>query len=286
MMVASISWAEPINLILMSAPGGIYDLQLRAVEKTLQSAGLQTNYVLANSCKGGAAWLKSNPNKPAIVQTSAEEEVNRMLNPDSDSACDIGFKKSNILSLGLIVNLNVCTMHPSDQAMDRFLKGKNIIGATFIPPTNGILVDGLIDTLKLDAKLIRYQGQVKLMQALLSKDIDFAVLGNVEGPISAGATCFLTMADVSRAKELKRTSLATISPGNPWIDSKQVYAYLGFNVDQSKIRSIVVQTLKNDPSIKKSLSVGYQLEGLAVGQTVDQQWQYIEDHLKKNTKRK
>jgi hypothetical protein len=286
--IASVSAmaADTINLLLLSAPGGIYDTQTRALEKTLKSAGYDTNYVLTNSCKGAVAWMKSNPGKPVIFNVSAEEQINFRNNPTSDGACDIGFNRDTILSLALITNMNVCTMHPAEGALDRFLKGKNNIGATFIPPSNALLVNGLIDTLKLDAKHVPYQGQVKLMQALLSKDIDFAVFGNVKGALASGATCILTTADIKSAKRLQRTSLESISPGNPWIDAKQVYAFLGHNVDKTKMREIIITTLKTDETIKQNLAVGYEIKGLAAGDTEEQQWKYVETHMSKNIKGK
>lgn len=283
---ASAQSKETINLLLLSAPGGIYDTQLRALEKTLKDSGHVINYVLANSCKGAAVWIKSNPNAAVIFQTSAEEEINRINNPESDSACDIGFNKSSLIATGLITNMNVCTMHPIDQAMQRLLKSKNVMGTTFIPPTNGYLVEGLIETLKLDSKLIRYQGNVKLVQALVSRDIDFAIFGNIAPALAAGATCFLTTAPPSRARHFNMTSLATISPGNPWIDNRQVYVYMGRNIDFDKMRSLTVRTLKEDENIQKQIKVGYQVGGIASGQTLDQQWLFIENHIRSMTKGK
>lgn len=281
-----VSAKETINLLLLSAPGGIYDTQLRALEKSLKSAGYDTNYVLANSCKGAAAWIKSNPRASVIFQTSAEEEINRIKNPTADNACDIGFDKKSLIATGLITHMNVCTMLPHDQAKQKFLKGKHVIGTTFIPPTNGYLVEGLIDTLRLDSRLIRYQGNVKLVQALVSKDIDFAVFGNISSAVSAGATCFITTAPSDRAKQLDRTSLAEIDAKNPWIDNKQVYVYMGRNVDFDRMRSIAIDTLKTDESIQKQLAIGYQLGGVAIGENLDQQWTYINKHIKSMTQDK
>lgn len=278
--------AEPINILLSAPVGGIYDAHNRAIESELKKSNMPTNYVLLNTCKATGDWLKRNPTKPAVFVFSLEEQINAIRNPDSDGACaDIVAKKSNLISMGLSGNSNICTLLPPDQAMNTFLKGQHKIGATFIPPINGPLLNGLIDTLKLNSKAIQYQGNPKLLQALVSRDIDFALFANVAPAISVGAHCFLTTAPEARAKELNRVSLATISPGNYWIDAKQVFVILGVNVNTNDLRPLVHRAMNTDAGIKKNLDAGWFLSGTVKGTTPDQEWNMVDSHVKKYSRK-
>lgn len=277
--------AEALNLLVPFPPGGLTDQTIRALDETFKSKGIETNYLVLNSCKNTGTWLKKNPGKPALTVFSVQEQINATLNPGTDNACDIVATKQNTLALTLTAPMNICSMLPPDQALAHFRRGKHKIGATFSPATNGILVNGLIDSLGLDSKLIEYQGNPKLVQALISKDVDFALFGNVQPAISAGATCFLTTASTDFAKKFNRTSIDEISFNNPWRGNSQMNVALGWNIDNKQIRALVIETMKTNPNMQKQLSVGYTMPGMVSGTTEDAQWKIISDYLATNSKK-
>lgn len=276
--------SEPINLLVPFPPGGQTDQITRAFERTLQTKGIKTNYLILNNCKSTEQWLLKNANKPAIVFHNLEEQINAMLNPRDDNACGIKASKENTLAIALSGYMNMCSMLPADQALAHFVKGKHKIGTTFSPPTNGVLVNGLIKDLKLNSHLIEYQGNPRLVQALVSKDIDFALFGNVAPAIGAGATCFFTTAPVAQAKNLGRTSLEELKSDSRWIGNARMVLALGFNVDKSTYRSLVIETMKTDENMQKQLSVGFMMPGMISGSTEAQQWSIITEHITRSTK--
>ena len=276
--------AEPITVLLQSAPGGLYDVSNRALIDKLSAAGIKTDYQRVTGCKGAEAWLKNNPGRPVIMSVVVEEEVNRRLNPKADNACDLNFTKDRILSASIVTNISMCSMLPEDQALQKLLKGRSVIAATNVPSTNSQLLNGLIRSLNIDAKSVVVQGQAKLMQALISGDVDFVVLGNVQNAVASGARCFLTTGDKAEAQRVGRTSLATISANNPWIDAKQFYTFYGANLDRSRIVPIVIDTVRTHPDIQKNLATGFRLAGQPSGANADQEWQQIERHIQQYLK--
>jgi hypothetical protein len=176
-------------------------------------------------------------------------------------------------------------MLPADQALVHFRKGNHKIGATFSPTTNRILINGLVKTLDLKSSLIEYQGNPKLLQALISKDIDFVLVANVAPAISAGATCFFTTGTRDFAKKFGRTSIDEISTNNPWRGNSQMNVALGWNVDTQKIRSYMIESMKTNANMQKQLSVGHTMPGLISGTSEDEQWKIISDYIESSTKK-
>ena len=276
--------AEPVNLLVPFPPGGLTDQTLRAFDETFKTKGIDTNYLILNSCKNAENWLAKNPEKPAVTVFSVQEQINAALNPTADNACKITATKQNTMVMTLTAPMNVCSMLPPDQALAHFRRGTHKIGATFSPPTNGILVNGLIKTMGLNSSLIEYQGNPKLVQALISKDIDFALFGNVKPAISAGATCFLTTGTQDFANKFDRTSIDEISINNPWRGNSQMNVALGWNIDTQIIRAYMMESMKTNPNMQKQLSVGYTMPGLISGTSESEQWKIISDYLESSVK--
>lgn len=283
--ISQTATAEPLNILVPFPPGGLTDQTLRAIDETAKTKGVATNYLILNNCKNTENWLKKNPSKPAITVFSVQEQINAALNPTADNACGIVATKENTLALTLTAPMNICSMMPPSDALAHFRRGKHKIGTTFSPPTNGILVKGIIDSLGLNSALIEYQGNPALVQALISKDIDFALFSNVQSAISAGATCFLTTAPKEFAKSQGRTSLEEISFNNPWIGNSQMNVAIAWNVDRTATRAIVIEAMKTNPNMKKQLSVGYTMPGMISGTTENEQWKIIADYVNSNIKK-
>jgi hypothetical protein len=277
--------AETINLLVPFPPGGLTDQTLRAFDETFKSKGIETNYLILNSCKNVENWLAKNPEKPAVTVFSVQEQINTALNPTADNACKTVVTKQNTLVMTLTAPMNLCSMLPADQALVHFRKGNHKIGATFSPTTNRILINGLVKTLDLKSSLIEYQGNPKLLQALISKDIDFVLVANVAPAISAGATCFFTTGTRDFAKKFGRTSIDEISTNNPWRGNSQMNVALGWNVDTQKIRSYMIESMKTNANMQKQLSVGHTMPGLISGTSEDEQWKIISDYIESSTKK-
>jgi hypothetical protein len=267
---------KTISLILPSSPGGIYDTQLRALEKNLKSHAYNVNYEIVGSCKGAAAWLQANSKTPAIYMAMSEDEIHRRNHSESEGACDTKISQDRFIAIGVVSRQNVCSMLPAEEAMQQWKKGNFIVGTTTVPVNNYYLITDLLESFNLKAKVIKYQGNPKLVQALISKDIDFAFFGNVRPALDAGAQCFITLGGKNFAKETNRISLSELNPNTKYNDYQAINIYMGQNIDHVLMRSLVTETLKNDETIKKEINSGYRL---LLELNMDQQWQYVQNQI-------
>jgi hypothetical protein len=265
------SQAENINILIPGAPGGLLDWPIRELEHRLNDHGYTTETQLVNSCVGATAWLKNNPNKPAVMVTNP---------PVTGSGCELVITKNNFMGIAISSYFNICSMLPPDQAMNRLLKEKNLIGLTLNANDQIKMLKDLINTEKLNSKIIYYQGGPKFNQGLISGDVDFVVSSiTVDAIISAGGNCFLTTGNNDFAKKVNKISLETISPGNHWVNSYTIIDYLGYNVDTNLVRQLVTEVKSDTVMLNKQKKLGQPPGGMFTGMTVDQQWEQHNRYL-------
>jgi hypothetical protein len=284
--VSAVANEKTITVVHSSSPGGLIDGQNQALQRGLEKEGYKVNVVRTKNCRQAQAWIKDNP-KASVAMTYHTEEQAYLDNfPKSDDACDLGFDKSKLLAVTTGHYTTVCSMLPADQAAQKFFAGNHKVGVTYYAAVNHLLAEGILDSLKVKAKISRLQGNSKLLQALVSGDVDFTIQGNAASAVKAGATCFLTTAPKSYAQKEGMMSLEEFDAKNPWIGRGHLFAYIGMNLSNvNEVQKIAVNTVNKDEIIQKQLKVNGYKAGVATGESVDQQWTRVNQHIKGYSKK-
>lgn len=285
-LTMSASIASEISVLLYNPPGGLMDVMNRSMIENMEKKGIKTTYQQVQGCKGVESWIKSNPTKPMLMNTFVDDEINRLLNPTNEGVCDVGFNAERVVAGTMITNLTMCSMLPTDKAIDKLTKRKSVIGVVFNPTTNFLTAKGLVDSMKLDSKVVKLQGNPRVIQALVSGDIDFALVNNTHSFVSAGANCFMTTGDKKEGARVGRISLEDISPKNPWVGAKTMMYLYGVNIpNRDSVARIYVDTMNTHPEMTKNLNTGYVWGGQISGKTRDQEWKTeIQSHIDQYTK--
>jgi hypothetical protein len=279
--VSAVAAEKNITVVHSSSPGGLIDAQNQALQRGLETSGYKVNVVRTKNCRQAQAWLKDNPKTPVAMTYHVEEQAYLNNFPSSDDACDLGFEKSKLLAITTGNYTTVCSMLPADQAAQKFFAGNHRVGVTYYAAVNHLLAQGVLDSLKIKAKISRLQGNNKLIQALVSGDVDFTIQGNAASAVKAGATCFLTTAPKKYAQPVGMLSLEEFDAKNPWIGRGHLFTYIGMNLtDAESVRKITIDIINKDEIVQKQLKVNAYKAGVSVGETVDQQWTRVDQHIK------
>lgn len=280
-MACSITMAQPVSVLVPAAAGGGFDNMSRALVASLNENGVSATLEQTGTCKGAMTWIKNNPGKPVLFPMMVEEEVYRKKNPGADDACEIGLTQDRVIATTMMATFNVCSMKPqsrANQTLKEFLAGKHKVGVTYFAATNAMVADSLLKSLSIESKIVRLQGNAKLMQALVSGDVDF-VLNTNSGPVvQAGGYCFMTTADKNTADKLSMISLQTLSPTNSWINAGQLYLVMGENLNKNKITPLVKQAVKENENFKRLFIGGV---NSLIDMPAGQQMQEIEKHIQR-----
>jgi len=272
---------KKIWVVHSAATGGVISSANNAVQEELEKSGYKVEVIRTTSCKTAESWLKSNAEKPVVMTYHAEEQAYLNNFPKSDDACDIGFNKEKLLTIVSVAYTTVCSMKPAEEAMRHFFAGGHRVGVTYYAAVNQLLAKGIMDSFKINSRVVRLQGNPNLIQALVSGDVDFTIQGNATSAIKAGATCFLTTAPKEYAHKTGMRSLEDFDPKNAWINRGHVFTYIGMNLQNKKeITDIAVRTVNTNPIIQAQLNNNAYKSGLAAGQSETAQWKMIDDHIK------
>ena len=271
-----------ISVIYSSPAGGIIDGHNKAMQESLEKNNWRVDAVRAPNCRAAKSWLDNNPGKPAVMAFQIEEDVYTRMAPGAADSCGMTVEPRNVAAISLANHYVVCSMLPPEKALPKFLAGGNRIGVTFFASTNVIVAESLVKTLNLkDTKVLRFQGQPKNTQALVSGDVDFTIGTNAASITSAGGQCFLSTAPKAVADKMGWKSIADIDPKNPWIGSGQMFVYLAFNTDSNGIAKETVEVVKTNPILIEFNKTNAYPTGIAAGQSMDQQWKTIDNHIKR-----
>ena len=272
---------KKVWVVHSAAAGGVIGTQNTVIQEELEKSGYRVEVVRTTSCKTAESWLKSNPEKPVVMVYHVEEQAYLNNFPKSDDACDIGFSREKLLTITTANYTTVCSMKPADEAIKQFFAGGHRVGVTYYAAVNQLLAKGILDSLKIQGRIVRFQGNPKLVQGLVGGDVDFTIQANAESAVKAGATCFLTTAPKDYAHKAKMNSLEEFDAKNPWISRGHVYTYIGMNLSNKKeITDIAVRTVNTNPIIQAQFKVNSYKAGLAAGMTEEQQWRKVDAHIK------
>jgi hypothetical protein len=281
-MMSTTAWAEKIYLVHSAAPGGSKQAQIQALRDQMESAGRSVEVVNTNSCRTAENWLRSNPNKPAITVHSLEDVAYNRINPGTDQSCDIPFSPQSLIAVATTAYMNVCSMHDHTTALAKLRQGGNRIGVTFFPfGINEYLAQGLVRNLSIpDTRIVKYRNGAEVLQALVSRDIDFVMMSSAHLVTKSGGTCFLSTAPKKHILDPKVTSIETLDPNNAWIGKSHTFTYVGFNIDMSDVRKIVVDTVNTHPTFKSQFKQNAFKVGVASGDSESEQWQWVDSMLR------
>jgi hypothetical protein len=269
-----------ISVIYSSPAGGIIDGHNKAMQEHLEKNNWRVEAVRAPNCRAAKSWLDANLGKPAVMSFQVEEDAYNRIAPGAADACGLEITQQSVSAISLSNHYLVCSMLPPDKALSKFLAGGNRVGVTFFASTNVIVAESLVKSMNLkDTKVLRFQGQPKLTQALVSGDVDFTINTNASSITSAGGQCFLSTAPKNTAEKMGWRSIADFDPKNPWINSGQMYVYLAFNTDRQTIAKETVELIKTHPILIDFHRTNAYPNGIAAGQTDDAQWKTITNHI-------
>jgi hypothetical protein len=280
-ITCSLGLTQNISVLVPAAPGGGLDHMSRALVTSLNAQGISATLEQIGTCRGAMAWIKNNPNKPVLMPMMVEEEVYRLKNPTADDACNIELRKERVVTTTIMATFKVCSMKTkaqADQTLKQFLSGNHRVGVTYFVATNAMVAESLLKSLNVNARVVRLQGNPRLIQALVSGDVDFIINTNSAAVVQAGGYCFVTTADKITADRLNMVSLQSISPNNAWINAGQLYFIMGDNIDQKTIRPVIQQIVKENENFKRLFIDGTKN---LVDLPLDAQLEEINKHIKR-----
>lgn len=272
--------SEPVNIIISTPPGGLSEKINLMLQSNLEAAGYKTNLVRFDNCKSLENWVKQNPKKPAVFEWPLANQALSVTEPNNPAACAIPLNRDSLVTTTFQTQFQLCSMATPANAMARFRAGSGRMGVTATPGIHKTMAEQIVAELSPDTKIVMYKGNPALIQALASGEVAFAgQFSNAGAVVSAGAKCFLTLGDREKAKKIGSTSVEDIKPNSSVAGMGYLSTVIGYNIDQGKIRPVVVKGINNDEDLKKHFAAGADPKGLVIGQTADQQWREVENYL-------
>jgi hypothetical protein len=276
---AACAAGKDLYVIQFAPPGGNYDRMNQAITEEATKRGYQVTQVQVTRCKGIEAWIKDNPNKPAIHAWDLTEHVASLVDPNHPTACDLRLNKDRIISLNFVYNMNVCTMSRDvDAQLKRLLTDSKIkVGQVKTNLAYVMFLDGLMKDLNPSAKLIRFNASKDQAQALLSGDIDFATTSVSYNLEQVGATC---IASSNFGGQFKGFDLSRHLPKSSWARHGTSQGYLGYNINVEEFRGMVRHLAATDERFLKQYELGATKAGILAGTTGEEQWKWVQNYYR------
>jgi hypothetical protein len=280
-MLTSTAWAqEAVNIIHSLPPGGLHERANNAVQAGLEAAGIKTDIVRFDNCKGLENWVKNNPTKSAVFDYLLVNQALSQLDPAHPGGCNIPLSSQSVLAITFQTQFQACSLAAAGNARDLWLTGQGKLGVTASPDLNGVMAERIVAEVNPNIKVIRYKGNAALIQALTSREIDFVgQFSNASSVVAAGGQCFFTTADASKAAKFGQISIDSVRKNSSVAGIGYMGAIVGYNVDVNKLRSIIVNTIKTNKDLGTVFANGGDQRGVVVGQTPEQQFREVETWL-------
>jgi hypothetical protein len=283
-LAVNLSWAqsqEPINIIVNLPAGGLTDRINLAIKDELEKNGYKTNVVRFDNCKGQENWLKNNTGKPAVFEYLLGNTALGMVDPGNPGACSVPLTEKTVLTINHQTQFQACSLRAAGDAADLWANGRGKLGITAAPDINSVMAEQIINDVNKNTQIVRYKGNPALLQALVSREVDFVgQFGPTFPVIQAGGTCFFTTADVAKASKNKQVSIDQYRKNSPVAGIGYMSITVGLNVDTDKLRPIVTNVVKNSTLFKQHFATGADMKGVPAGTTPAQQFKQVEDYLK------
>jgi hypothetical protein len=277
--------SEPVNIVTSFPPGGFSEKVNQILESSLQAAGYKTNMVRFDNCKSAENWVKQNPKKPAVFDWPLVNQALSITEPSNPAACAVPLNQESVVTLAFRTQFQLCAMISPENAMARFRAGTGRMGVTATPGIHKAMAEQIVADLGPDTKIVMYKGNPALIQALASREIEFAgQFSNASSATAAGAKCFLTLGDQSKAAKLGSTSVDAIKKNSSVAGMGYLTTIVGYNIDPAKVRPVIIKAIKENNDFKKHFATGADPAGLVIGQTPEQQWREVEVYLNRYKK--
>ena len=272
--------SEPVNIVTSFPPGGFSEKVSQMLESSLQAAGYKTNMVRFDNCKSAENWVKQNSKKPAVFDWPLVNQALSISEPNNPTACSVPLSQESVVTISFRTQFQLCAMTSVENAMARFRAGTGRMGVTATPGIHKAMAEQIVSDLSPDTKIVMYKGNAALVQALTSREIEFAgQFSNASSATAAGAKCFLTLGDRAKAAKLGSTSVDDIKKNSSVAGVGYLGTIIGYNIDTNKVRPVIVKAIKENEDFKKHFAAGADPAGLVIGQTPEQQWREVEAYL-------
>jgi hypothetical protein len=272
---------EPINVIISLPPGGLNERANLAFKDELEKNGYKTNLLRFDNCKGLENWVKANPTKPAVFEWILGNTALAMIDPSHPGGCNTPLTEKTVLVTAYQTQFQACSLKPRADAMEQWRNGKGKMGITATPDIHGPMADQIVADVNKNIQVIKYKGNPALVQALISKEVDF--VGQFSNPtpvIQAGGNCFFTTAGIGKAARNSQISIDDFRKNSPMAGIGYLSVAVGLNVDTDKIRPIMVNVIDKNPVFVQHFANGADKRGVPAGTTPAQQFKLVEDYLK------
>ena len=273
---------DRIYVLHWGTPGGQTERANNAIATRLENTGIQIQHERLNGCKGIEIWLKNNPGKPAIFESTIFFEINRFIDPTGPQACDLGINATSLLAIAMSTNFYFCDRNaniPASTRAETMRQGAPKVAYVTGPGESRMkLSEEIIKSINPQARIIKVRGAADLSQGLLSGDFDIVMtVGAVLD--KSGASCFLQ----TEAGNLQpgAVSLKSIVPNTRWPDAGQLSVIIGHNVDIQKTRAVVLDTINKDSYYQRQFEFGNAKVGMAAGSTEQEQWRIVQRQIER-----
>jgi hypothetical protein len=278
---ASVAMAqETVNIIHSLPPGGLHERTNNAVQAGLELAGIKTSLVRFTNCKGLEKWVKDNPTKPVVFDYLLVNQALGQVQPEHPGACNLPLDSKSVIAITFQTQFQACSLAAAGNARDLWLSGRGKLGVTASPDLNGIMAERIIADVNPNTKIVRYKGNAALIQALTSREIDFAgQFSNASGVISAGGQCFFTTADIAKAEKFGQISIDSVKKNSTASGFGYMGVIVGYNVDVEKLRPVVANTIRTNKDLGTVFANGGEQRGIVAGKTAEEQYQEVQSWL-------
>lgn len=271
---------ESINIIMSLPPGGFSERANLAFKDELEKNGYKTNVVRFDNCKGLENWIKANPNKPAVFEYILGNQALAMIDPSHPGGCTVPLTEKTVLVTSFQTQFQACSLAPRADAMKLWREGKGKMGITASPDINGPLAEKIVADVNKNIQVVKYKGNPALVQALISKEVDFVgQFSNAAPIVQAGGNCFFTTAGIGKAARNNQISIDDFRKNSPMAGIGYLSVAVGLNVDTDKIRPIIADAVNKNPAFAQHFANGADKRGVPAGTTPAQQFKLVEDYL-------
>jgi hypothetical protein len=280
-VVTSVSLAqETISIVHTLPPGGLHERTNNAVQAGLESAGIKVEKVRFDNCKALENYVKNNPTKPVVFDYLLTNQALHQIDPTHPSGCNLPMDAKSVLVITFKTQFQACSLGSAGNARDLWLSGKGKLGVTANPALNGPMAQRIVNDINPNIKVITYKANPALLQAMVSREIDFVgVFSNASSVIAAGGQCFFTTANQEKADKFQQISIDAVKKNSTMSDIGYLSVIIGYNVDVNRIRPIIVETIKTNKDLSTVFANGGDQIGIVKGQTPEQQFREVESWL-------
>lgn len=240
MIVTSTAYADEINVLRSTPPGGSEGLYADSVVEILNKNQLQANLVGFNNCKEAANWIEKNPRKPWIMMTHSDPLLLNLADPHDPASCNVPLTKDTLITVVGKTNYSICSRKDSGLGLEQLLSMPNprigifntkILRTTLTRQLNEIGVK--------NARVVAFSSGKDNFRAFAAGDTDFIVIGAQNIIDQVGAQCFLTTALPGNAPQ-GRVSMSTLNPKVSYANSGITTVAVGNHIDRATIRELFV----------------------------------------------